>query len=184
MRCTASFNRLRTTADPVGPYGHPHPCDHAHPSDSCENRLMVRRALHCLLQHTMHDCRSCGSGSRVDHDHAPSAQDVSVKSIMRSQNLEWPRSRALQQGSCPCRSWVFTCAGCHDRRWPAVSGAYLRKPLSQLMRKSVDAYMVVVSPALHVEVMPCTGEMVAKHREKRSSISLDGLFRGRWYQPL
>lgn len=52
------------------------------------------------------------------------------------------------------------------------------------MRKSVDAYMVVVSPALHVEVMPCTGEMVAKHREKRSSISLDGLFRGRWYQPL
>ena len=109
---------------------------------------------------------------------------MSVKSIMRSQNLEWPRSHALQQGSCPCRSWVFTCAGCHDRRWPAVSGAYLRKPLSQLMPNSVDAYMVVVSPTLHIEVMPCTREMVAKHREKRSSISSDRLFRGRWYQPL
>jgi hypothetical protein len=103
---------------------------------------------------------------------------------MRSQNVEWPRSHALQQGSCPCRSWVFTCAGCHDRRWPAVSGAYLRKPLSQLMRKSVDAYKVVVSATLHIEVMPCTREMVAKHREKRSSISSDGLFRARWYQPL
>ena len=37
--------------------------------------------------------------------------------------------------------------GCVGRRSP--------KALSELMRKSVDAYMVVVSATLHIEIMPC-----------------------------
>jgi hypothetical protein len=43
---------------------------------------------------------------------------------------------------------------------------------------------VVVSAALHIEIMPCTSEMLAEHGERRLRISLDRLFRGRWYQTL
>jgi hypothetical protein len=46
--------------------------------------------------------------------------------------------------------------GCVGRRPPKI--------LSELMRKSVDVYMVVLSATLHIEIMPCTSEMVARYR--------------------
>jgi hypothetical protein len=44
--------------------------------------------------------------------------------------------------------------------------------------------MVLVSAALHIEIMLYTSEILAEYGERRLRISLDRLFRGRWYQQL